>query len=819
MRNHQVSPEMLRWQASEESLKFTSTRDVKPAAGIFGQPIAMEALKFGLECQAPGQNVYVRGISGTGRMTMIRSMLDELDLKPWHQLDRCYVHNFKHPDQPRLITLPAGKAPGFRKTMKQVCDFIDYKLEEFLNAAPLKARRGAIRQQTQIKLNQIIKPFEEDLKKAGMALVNVQAGPSMQTVICPVVDNESILPDQYALMHQEGKVSDEDFAVFETRFEQYSQQIQEISEQASSIYQDGLATTVSMNEDEVVRVLIQLTRNLRADLNDTRVNQFLDEVMADILEHRLKEVPAGQLPSASVVYNVNIIASCEDESSCPLVIENLPTVHNLFGSIEHEWIDGNAVSDYRGIRAGSIVHADGGYLVLDALDVLREPDSWRSLTRALRTGQVDIVPANSNFPFNRRPLNPQSIGINLRVILLGSHSLYYYLDQMDPDFSELFKVLVDFDTEIERNELSVEQYAGVVARLVRDEGLRHFERSAIAALVEHGARIASRKGKVTARFGRIADIAREASYLAEKAGSDDVSRIQVEETVKRTKHRASLPSRRFQELIDDKTIWVPVSGQRAGQINGLAVIQTGNLIYGFPTRITATIGAGTAGVINIEDRAAMSGSIHTKGFQTLNGLIRHLLRTDHPLAFSASVTFEQSYGGIDGDSASGAEVCCLLSALTGIPIKQSIAMTGAIDQHGRVQAVGGVNEKIEGFFDTCHANGLTGEQGVIIPASNAGDLMLRQDVVSACKEDRFHIYSVERIQDALQILTGNSTGELDKDGDYPEDSLLALAKSRAMDFWKKTLVSPASMEGREAILPGYAGKPGPPKPEFSEDET
>jgi len=796
-RNHQISPDKLRWQVNEENLKFTSTREVKPAAGVVGQPIALEALKFGLECQAPGQNVYVRGITGTGRMTMIHSLLDELDLRPWHQLDRCYVHNFKHPDQPRLITLPAGEAVSFRQAMKQLSDFIDYKLEGFLSAAPLKARREAIRQQAQNKLKQITKPFEEDLKKAGMALVNVQSGPAMQTVICPVVDNESIMPDQYALMHQEGKVSDEDFAVFEKRFEEYSQQIQEISEQASAIYQKGLASTGRVNEDELVRVLIHLTRNLRTDLNDDNVNQYLDEVIADILEYRLKETPPRQLPPASVVYGVNVIGSCEGESPCPVVIENSPTVSNLFGSIEYDWVNGNAVSDYRGIRAGSIVHADGGYLVLDALDVLREPDSWRSLMRALRTEQVDIVPADSIFPFNKHSLNPQSIGINLRVILLGSHSLYYQLDQLDTDFSDLFKVLVDFDTEIERNDRSVEQYAGVIARLVRDEGLRHFERSAIAALAEHGARIASRKGKITARFGRIADIAREASYLAEKAGSTDVDRSHIEETVTRTKNRASLPSRRFQELIDDDTIWVPVSGQRVGQINGLAVIQAGNLMYGFPARITATIGAGTAGVINIEDRAAMSGSIHTKGFQILSGLIRHLLQTDHPLAFSASVTFEQSYGGIDGDSASGAEICCLLSALTGIPLNQSIAMTGAIDQHGRVQAIGGVNEKIEGFFDTCYANGLTGDQGVIIPASNAGDLMLRQDVVLACSEDRFQVYSVERIEDALQILTGIPTGKLDENGVYPDGSLLALAKRRALDFWKKTLVSPASMEGQE----------------------
>ncbi|MDX2417114.1 MAG: ATP-binding protein [Xanthomonadales bacterium] len=793
-RNHHISSDKLRWRVLEENLKFTTTRDVEPTADIVGQPIALEALQFGLECQAPGQNVYVRGITGTGRMTMIHNLLGDLELNAWHKLDRCYVHNFSRPDQPRLITLPAGEAPGFRRTMKEFSEFVDNKMGEFLNTAPLKARREAIKQQTQNKLKQISKPLQDDLKKAGMAMVNVQSGPAVQTVICPVINSESILPEQYALMHQEGKVSDEDFDLFKQRFEEYSKQIQEVSEQASAIYQQGLATIGSITEDELVRALKNLTSKLRLSLRNEDVDLFLEEVITDVVDNRLADTPSQHQLPASVVYGVNVITSHHGDSVCPVVIENSPTMNNLFGSVEPEWAGGKAVSDYRGIRAGSLVQADGGYLVLDALDVLREPDSWRSLMRALRTEQVDIAPSEMSFFFNQHSLNPQSIGINLRVILLGDSSLYYQLDRLDPDFANLFKVLVDFDTEIERNDRSVEQYAGVISRLVRDEGLQHFERSAIAAMAEHGARIASRKGKITARFGRIADIAREASYLAKKAGLPNVDRSHVEETVKRTKYRASLPSRRFQELIDDGTIWVPVSGKRVGQINGLAVIQAGHLIYGFPARITATIGAGTAGVINIEDRAAMSGAIHTKGFQILGGLMRHLLRTDHPLAFSASLTFEQSYGGIDGDSASGAETCCLLSALTGIPLKQSIAMTGAIDQHGRVQTIGGVNEKIEGFFDTCNAPGLTGDQGVIIPVSNAGDLMLRQDVVLACSENRFHVYAIERIEDALQILSDIPTGELDKSGEYPDGTLLSIARKRAREFWKKTLVGPPSAQ-------------------------
>ena len=374
--------------------------------------------------------------------------------------------------------------------------------------------------------------------------------------------------------------------------------------------------------------------------------------------------------------------------------------------------------------------------------------------------------------------------------MIGGGNLYYQLDQVDQDFSELFKVLADFDSEIERSEEGVAQYAGVLARLSHEEGLLPFAAGGVAALAEHGARIAARKGKISARFGRIADIVREASFIAKKTGSDEVDRQHVEETTARTRFRASLPARRFQELISDNTIGVETRGEVIGQVNGLAVIQTGPLSYGFPARLTATIGAGRAGVINIEGASALSGAIHTKGFHILGGLLRHLLRTEHPLAFSASIAFEQSYGGIDGDSASGAEVCCLLSALTGVPIRQGIAMTGAIDQLGHIQAVGGINEKVEGFFDACCTLGLTGEQGVIIPAANAGDLMLRHDVVQACQQGQFHVFSVAHIGAALEVLTGIPAGEVDDDGQYPKESLLHLAQSRASELWRRTLTQP-----------------------------
>ena len=443
-------------------------------------------------------------------------------------------------------------------------------------------------------------------------------------------------------------------------------------------------------------------------------------------------------------------------------------------------------------RRRHLCGADGGFLILDVNDVLMEPGAWKALMRTLRNGRLEIVPPEMGWMQPRAVLKPEAIDIRVRVILVGDALAYFQLDQLDADFSELFKVLADFDHEISRSENGVKQYASVLARLACDESLLPFHRSAVAALAEHGARIAARAEKLTANFGRIADISREASFLAGQANAETIQAEHVNDAIRRTRARASLPSRKFQQMLNSGTIIVQTDGDVVGQINGLAVIQSGPLTYGFPSRITATIGAGRAGLINIEGQAGKSGSIHTKGFHILGGLLRYLLKTEHPLAFSASLAFEQSYGGIDGDSASGAEICCLLSALTNIPIKQSFAMTGAIDQHGHIEAIGGVNEKIEGFFDACCYAGLSGGQGVIIPRANAGDLMLRIDVVEACERGEFAVHAVDRIEQALEILTDETAGER-IDGIYPEGTLLRKAVDQAGEFWRRTLQSPAQL--------------------------
>jgi ATP-dependent Lon protease len=798
-----LPPESLRWRCDPEQLEFDSTAEVEPTAGIVGQASALEALRFGIETDAPGQNVFVRGLVGTGRMTMIRRLLNDLMPKCRLKQDRCYVHDFQNPDRPRLITLASGRGQELRRRVRELAEFVRDGLPETLSSDAVKARREALENRARTRMEEVTKPFEQALEEARLVMVQRQQGPVVQTAIYPAVDGKAVPPEELAKLHAEGTVTDEDIERWRRAREDFAKRLGEVSQAVQRVRAEASRGIAAVLEETAREILGGMVAEIRDAFPGDDVATFLRELVADVIDRLGQPRQEGEDPLR--FYGVNILISNVGDDACPIVVENTPTLGNLLGIVDREWSrQGPGPSDYRMIRAGSLLRADGGYLILDARDVLVEAGAWKVLMRTLRTGRLEIVPAEISFPWAQPTVKPEPIPIRLRVILVGDSDVYYLLDQHDPDFGHLFKVLADFDSEIDREPEGVRQYAGVLARVAAEEGLPAFTRGAVAALAEHGARIAARRGKLTSRFARIADIAREAAFLARKRGAETVLAEDVTRTVARTKQRAELPSRRFQAYLADKTIFIQTRGSVIGQINGLAVIQAGMLTYGFPARITATIGPGNAGVIDIEGSSSLSGSIHTKGFHILGGLLRHLLKTDHALAFSASLAFEQSYGGIDGDSASGAEICCLLSALTGIPLHQTLAMTGAIDQHGRIQAIGGVNEKIEGFYDICVVEGLTHDQGVIIPRSNAGDLMLRPDVVTACREKRFHVYAVESVQAALQILTGCDVGEPDAEGSYPEHTLLGIARARAFEFWERSLLSPGAFaddEEQEAEAP------------------
>ena len=804
LKSRALTCDQLRWFCDPEKLSFETTAEIDSAQKVLGQPTAMEALTFGIRCLAPGQNVYVRGARGTGRSRMVEQLLDELKTESDDKHDFCYVHNFDRPDRPRLITLPPGKAPELRKAMHELAQFAENGFSKAMESEPYASQRQAVQETLQARIKEMTRPFEEELAANGFALVSGnEAG---QGGVFPIVEGQPVPPDQLDSLVSQEKLTREQADAFESAIPEYNKQMKATGRLINDQVREAAEQISELNEAAARELMAPHVAEVEARFSSPAIADFLKTVVDDLVDVQLS---AEESPDLKEYYGVNVVLSQTDPTRRPVVRECLPNLMNLLGTVDPGFGPGGmAVSDFRGVRAGALLRADQGYLVLDVRDVLTEPGAWQSLMRTLRTGLLEIVPPEAGWMRSSVVTQPEPIEISVRVILIGDLQTYYQLDHADPDFRELFKVLADFDHELPRDKAGIENYGSVLAHLAETESLPPFHRTAVAALVEHGARVAGRPNKLTARFGRIADLAREAAFLAE---GEPVMGEHVRSAIQRTKDRASLPSKKFREMVNQRTIVVVTDGVVVGQINGLAVMRSGPLTYGFPARITATIGAGTAGLINIEGRAQMSGSIHTKGFHILGGLLRHLIRTQHPMAFSASIAFEQSYGGIDGDSASGAEIVCLLSALTGIPIRQSMAMTGAIDQHGNVEAIGGVNEKIEGFFDTCFHFGLTGEQGVVIPQANAGDLMLRQDIVDACQAGKFHVYPVSKIEEAIELMTGHVAGVADANGDYPAETLLSAAVAKAEEFWKLTLASPKKLTSGEAAGLADDDQPMPPQ--------
>ncbi|MCP3914657.1 MAG: AAA family ATPase [bacterium] len=777
-----LAPEDLRWQCRLEEMDFATTAEVEPLEGIIGQETAVEALRFGLETTAPGQNVFVRGLAGSGRLTLVRELLEEIRPPRGCAPDRAYVHSFSQPDRPRLLTVGRGRANELRDRVDDLIEFIRADLAPSLNSDVLRERRAEIERQGMEELSATTGPFEKELEQNGLALVRLQVGTTERQAIVPVIDGQPLGPEEFDALLSEGNISEEDAVKIRERIDEHRASFDRVALEAQSLRAKNRERMRTAVQEDARQVMETAVDELLGGFAEDEVEAFLAELVDDLVTRRLDKLEEGD--SFLELYCVNPILHHAPDEACPVIVENYPNYERLVGGLDTgRTADGTAPLDHMAIQAGALLRADGGYLILDARDVVENGAAWAALMRTLRSGSVEIAPPEGQMV--RGPIvKPESIPVRLKVVLIGGARVYAALDAMDSDFPHLFKVLADFDSTIDRDATGERYYAGFLARLAQNEQLPAFDRDAVAALTEHGGRVAARAGKLTTRLGRIADIAREAAHLATRTGCEPVTAGHVHDAIQRTKRRADLPSRKFREQIARGTIRVNVDGEAVGEVNGLATTQAGPLRYGFPVRLTATMNPGKGGTVNIEGEADLSGSIHTKGFHILGGLLRHLLRGDHPLVFDASIAFEQSYGGIDGDSASGAEMCCLLSALTQIPVRQSFAMTGAIDQVGNILPIGAVNEKIEGFFDVCRDIGLTGEQGVIVPRANAGDLMLREDVVEACRAGQFRVHAVDTILEAVELFTGVEAGERDADGQYGEGTLLRIAADRARAYWE-----------------------------------
>lgn len=756
----------LRWSCERPA--FNDTRDVTPAQGVVGQDHATDALHFGLAVHAKGHNVFVRGAAGTGRLTLVREVLSQVEPQSPAGLDRLYVLDPDAPDSPKLISVAPGTGRRLKERLDELIRFIREDLVDLAQTESLIDRTHELESVADVEVGRITGPFEAAIAQAGLAVVTVEdEDGDEEPAVVPIIDDEPVHVQQLGALVVSGAMSAEAADALRQVVDLRTQELRRLSVKVTRIRKRTHHRVQRLVREEVQTVLADAVADLRRDVPEVR--DWLDKVVEEV--PRVLPV-LRENPEVCERYRANLLVARNPSAPRPTVFVTNPTFQSLVGSVDSP----GEGPPHLGIHAGSILEADGGYLVLDANDIVGEPGAWSALTRTLKANLLDLSPQDPPGTTQRAPgVKPEPIPVHVKVVLIGTPGLYYGLDDADADFSELFKVLADFDDVIVRDRTGLKRYAEVLAGMAKRGGLPPFTSNAVAALCEQGARIAASRDKLTARFGRINDVAREAAFIARRRQVEKVHREDVEDALQAAVRRADLPGRHFRERVADGNWRIDTRGEVTGQINGLAVIHAGPQVYGFPSRITASVGPGLEGAVHVEREAELSGQIHTKGFYILKGALRNLLATEHPLIFDASITHEQSYGGIDGDSASGAELCALVSALTGLPARQGLAMTGAIDQLGNVLPIGAVNEKIEGFFDTCAAVGLTGEQGVLVPSANVGDLNLRRDVVEACRAGRFAVYGVDHIHEAMALFLSTDI-----------EAIVATGRALAEGLWSVT---------------------------------
>mgnify|MGYP001066692018 CR=1 FL=1 len=794
----ELNPDELKWSCPVEKLQFETSDEIEPLEDIIGQDRALKALKLGTELFAPGYNVFVCGLTGTGRMTTIKHILKQISPKAPQAPDRCYVYNFKNPDEPRLLEFPRGQAIMFKRNMEAMIFYLKQKIPRTLEDEKYVDARNKVIEKYQRKEQELLREFQKKVEKERFAIINMQVENVIKPSIVPIVEGKPVPIEQLVNLAKSGKISEEEVKAIERKYLELQAQMQEIFKKEMILARE-LSRELEELEREAVRSIVDgIIDEIKEQFKIPKVHEYLDDVRKHILNNlHIFKATAEQVKSVLfspeqkeevdpfLPYRVNVILDNSEQEGVPVIIETTPTFSNIFGTIEKVYDSrGFWRTDFTKIKAGSILKADGGYLVLNARDALSEPGVWKALKRTLMYRKLEIQPMDVFFQISSISLKPEPIEINTKIIMLGDPELYHLLYEYDEDFQKIFKIKADFDFEMDLNDEAIIQYAKFIRKICRDENLRPFEREAIGKVVEFAVRQAGRRDKITTRFSTIADLIREADYWARVDGSNQVKPSHVQKAIQESFERRKMIEDKIKEMISKGVILVDVTGERVGQVNGLTIYEIGDYRFGRPVRITASVSMGRAGIINIERESNLSGRIHDKGVLILAGYLREKYAQDKPLTLSASICFEQSYSGIDGDSASSTELYALLSALSGLPIKQGIAVTGSVNQKGDIQPIGGVNEKIEGFFDVCKAKGLTGEQGVIIPKKNVDDLMLRDDVVEAVKKGLFHIYPVETIDEGIEILTGVKAGKRLKDGKFEPGTVNYLVDKRLREISK-----------------------------------
>jgi len=802
----ELAPSYLRAVCDVKKLGFKVTSELPRLEEILGQKRAIRAMEFGMEIEENGFNIYVAGPPGTGRTTTVKRFLEELAERRPVPSDWCYVSNFRDPYQPKALELPAGKGREFVSDMEVFVEDAHTAITRALESEEYAQQREEINQLYERRREAAAKRMKRRAQKAGFLLRGTQAG----LIMVPLIEGKPATPSQLESLPAAQRHE------IEKRREVLEQELRATFRKLRAL-ERKMGEDLRQLERKVARYALE---PLTADLKEKYaafppILGHLEEVEKDILEHLGQFIGRERRPTPrsrerrekppedfNKRYKVNLIVDNAGTKGAPVVIVTNPTYPNLFGRIDKEARFGALVTDFSMIRPGALHRANGGYLVLPIRDLLLAPLSYNALKRALQNNQLVIEdPAEQIGLLTVKTLRPEPIPLNVKVIAIGDPIIYHQLYALDPDFRELFKVKADFDTTMDRNQDNIRLYGSFVCALCEKENLRHLTADAVAEVVDYSSRLAEDQAKLSTRFAIIADIIREANFYARSERKRFIGRKHIKQALEERVYRSNLLEEKIREMIQKGLILIDTDGEAVGQVNGLTVISLGDFTFGRPARVTASVAPGRGRVIDIERESKLGGPIHTKGVLILSGYLAAKYGRDKPLSLSARLVFEQSYSWVEGDSASSTELYALLSALSGVPIQQRFAVTGSVNQQGEIQAIGGVNEKIEGFFEVCKARGLTGKQGVLIPKANVQNLMLKEEVVEAVRAGKFHIYPVETVDEGIEILTGLPAGKLRPDGTFPPGTINALVdeRLRKMASIVRNYYGAGDMSGSEGV--------------------
>ncbi len=784
----ELTPNQLRARCKSKDFECKTSAELSLLEGVVGQPRALNALKFGLEIPDKGFNIYVAGSPGTGRHTATKRYLEELKAQLREvPSDWCYVTNYKNQFRPKALEFPAGMGKVFVAKIDQFIEAARTSIQRMLESEEYAQQREELTRSFETQRDELTEEMRGKAQDAGFMLQGTQTG----LLMVPVIQGKPIGPDMIPKLKPEVRKE------IEAKRNALETELRSAFRKLRQLERDLFEQLRQMEEKAVRFTLEPLINEIEEEFTGNEksvswINELADD-MIENLNQFIGRQPQGMPPELLMRmpspedfanrYKVNLIVDNSEIEGAPVVTVTNAAYNRLFGLIEKEPRFGALVTDTTMIRGGYLHQANGGYIVIPVRELLMAPASYQALKRALQNDQIVIEEASEAMGFlTVKTLHPEPIPLKIKVVLIGEPLWYQQLYQLDPDFRELFKVKADFDTSMERNEQTVKIYGDFVCTLTEKENLLSLDAEAIAEVVDFSSRLADDQNKLSTRFDIVADIIREANFYAKKSGKNTIGLSYIKKTVDERFFRSSLYAEKVREYIKKGVILIDTKGEKVGQINGLSVLSLGDFSFGQPSRITATVAPGRGQVIDIEREAQLSGPIQIKGVQILTGFLHEVFGQDKPLSLLARITFEQSYGGVDGDSASSTELYAMLSALSDVPIQQRFAVTGSVNQHGHVQAIGGVNQKIEGYFAVCKEMGLTGDQGVLVPESNVQNLMLKDEVIEAVQAAKFHIYSVRTIEEGIELLTGVPAGKTQADGAYPENSIFGRVDKRLQEM-------------------------------------